>query len=637
MSYSNQSDKAEREARGMPNARLLKLALTALGVIYGDIGTSPLYAVRACFREAGGLSVTTGNVLGILSLVFWSLVLVISLKYLTFVMRADNRGEGGILALGTLVTAIKRKKRSTIQFLGMLGLFGAALLYGDGMITPAISVLSAIEGLTAATNFFEPYVIPISLVILTSLFLFQRRGTAGIGKIFGPVMILWFIVMSILGIRSILHEPQIFAAIDPRYAFDLFTRNGWHAFAILGTVFLVVTGGEALYADMGHFGRRPILLGWFSFVCPALLLNYFGQGALLLRDPQAVNNLFYRLAPGWALYPLVVLSASATVIASQAVISGAFSLARQAVQLGYCPRLAIVHTSSEAIGQVYVPKVNWAIFAGTICLVLGFKHSNNLADAYGVAVSTTMVITTALIFFVAYNRWEWSLFTAFCISAGFFLIDLGFFSSNMMKIPSGGWVPLLIAFTIFALMTTWKKGRKQLKKNLDARMLPIDDFLDNVKNTQPVRVPGVAVFLAGNPSGTPATLIHNFEHNKILHEKVILLHVTTQEIPYVRVNERAVVEILGNGFYRVILNYGFTQSPNVPIALSRLDIEGEVIKPEETTYFLGRENLLITKGRGMSRWRKNLFVFLSTNAGNATRFFRIPSDRVIELGVQVEF
>jgi KUP system potassium uptake protein len=637
MSYSSHSDKAEREARGVPNARLLKLALTALGVVYGDIGTSPLYALRACFREGGGLSVTKGNVLGILSLVFWSLVVVISLKYLTFVMRADNRGEGGILALGTLVTGINGKKRSTTLFLGMLGLFGAALLYGDGMITPAISVLSAIEGLTAATNFFEPYVIPISLVILTSLFLFQRQGTAGIGKIFGPVMILWFIVMSILGIRSILDEPRIFAAVDPRYAFEVFTRNGWRAFAVLGTVFLVVTGGEALYADMGHFGRRPILLGWFSFVCPALLLNYFGQGALLLRDPQAVNNLFYRLAPGSALYPLVVLSASATVIASQAVISGAFSLTRQAVQLGYCPRLAILHTSSEEIGQVYVPKVNWAIFAGTICLVLGFRHSDNLAAAYGVAVSATMVITTALIFFVAYNRWQWRLPTALCISAGFFFIDWCFFSSNITKIPSGGWVPLLIASTVFALMTTWKKGRKQLKKNLDARMLPIEDFLNNVKDKKPVRVPGVAVFLAGNPSGTPTTLINNFEHNKILHEKVILLHVATQEIPYVRVNERAAVKILGNGFYRVTLDYGFIQHPNIPIALSRLDIEGEVIKPEETTYFLGRENLIITKDRGMSRWRKNVFAFLSTNAGNATKFFRIPSDRVVELGVQLEF
>jgi KUP system potassium uptake protein len=637
MDYSNASAQAEREDRRAPNARLLKLAVTALGVVYGDIGTSPIYAVRACFREGGGLPVTTGNVLGILSLVFWSLVLVISLKYLTFVMRADNRGEGGILVLGTLVTGIKRKRRSTILFLGMLGLFGAALLYGDGMITPAISVLSAIEGLTVATNFFEPYVIPISLVILTSLFLFQRRGTAGIGAIFGPVMILWFIIMSILGVRSILHGPQILAAVDPRYAFEVFVRNGWRAFAVLGTVFLVVTGGEALYADMGHFGRHPILLGWFSFVCPALLLNYFGQGALLLRDPQAVNNLFYRLAPGWALYPLVVLSAAATVIASQAVISGAFSLTRQAVQLGYCPRLAILHTSSEQVGQVYVPSVNWAVFAGTVCLVLGFKHSNNLAAAYGVAVSATMVITTALIFFVARHRWHWVLPKAFCISAGFFLIDLGFFSSNVTKIPSGGWVPLLIASLIFSVMTTWKKGRKQLKKNLDTRVVHIKDFLDNLRDKKPLRVPGVAVFLAGNPSGAPGTLINNFEHNKILHEKVILLHVTTQEIPYVRVNERAAVEPLGNGFYRVTLNYGFIQNPNIPIALARLDLEGERIKPEETTYFLGRENLLITKDPGMSRWRKKLFAFLSTNSGDATTFFRIPSDRVIELGVQVEF
>lgn len=625
--------------KGSPQSTsyLLKLTLTALGVVYGDIGTSPLYAVRECFRGKEALTVTPANVLGILSLIFWSLVLVISLKYLLFVMRADNRGEGGILALMALVTRTIKGKSTRIFVLAVLGLFGAALLYGDGMITPAISVLSAVEGLNVATSFFEPYVIPISLVILISLFLFQRRGTAGIGAIFGPVMLVWFSVLAILGAMSIVKEPRVFQAFDPRFGIGIFLHNSWRGFAVLGTVFLVVTGGEALYADMGHFGRKPIQLGWFSFVFPALLINYFGQGAFLLHNPGAVENLFYRLAPTWALYPLVVLSTSATVIASQAVISGSFSLTMQAVQLGYSPRLSIVYTSPEEIGQVYVPSINWILLFGTICLVLGFRHSGNLAAAYGVAVSATMVITTILMYVVAYRRWKWSLPVALITTASFLCIDIGFFSSNITKIKSGGWVPLLVASIVFTLMTTWKQGRRVLKSKLDAQILHLKDFLDNIAKENPIRVPGVAVFLTGNPVGTPTTLIQNFSHNKILHDRVVLLHISTKEIPYVPEKERVEAQSIGNGIYRVTLSYGFSENPNIPYALERVNIEGLDICQKETTFFLGRETLIITKDPLMPTWRKALFAFLSRNSRDATKFFRIPPNRVIELGIQLEF
>ncbi len=631
------SDNTESPKSEQPDSRLLKLALTALGVVYGDIGTSPLYAVRECFRGKGGLLTIQANILGILSTIFWSLVLVISLKYLFLVMRADNDGEGGILALTALVTRIRKKKSGMILILGTLGLFGAALLYGDGMITPAISVLSAIEGLNVATSFFQPYVIPITIVILISLFIFQYHGTASIGTVFGPVMLVWFSVLGILGMISILHTPLVLKAFDPRYAIGIFTANGWRAFAVLGTVFLVVTGGEALYADMGHFGLRPIQLGWFGFVFPCLLLNYLGQGALLLRNPEAVENLFYRLAPSWALYPLVILATVATVIASQAVISGAFSLTRQAVQLGFSPRLAILHTSSEEIGQVYVPVINRALLFGTICLVIGFRHSGNLAAAYGVAVSTTMVITTILICVVAYKSWKWRLLSVILVGCGFFTVDIAFFSSNMTKIASGGWVPICVASMVFALMTTWRQGRKQLKNRLDANILKFDDFLENVSQQKPIRVPGTAVFLAGNPSGTPGALIQNFKHNRILHDTVILLHVTALNVPYVDVNERLDVQAIKNGFYRVILRYGFSQHPNVHAALSMLDIKDRSLEYSKITYFLGRENLLIQKDASMPTWRKNLFVLMSRNAQDPTKFFRIPSNRVIELGVQIEF
>ncbi len=617
-------------------APFLKGVLTSLGIVYGDIGTSPLYALRQCFRETGGLTVTTGNVLGILSLIFWSLVVVISLKYLLFVMDADNRGEGGILALTTLVLGIRKIRPVALLVLGTLGLFGAALLYGDGMITPAISVLSAVEGLNAATPLFEPYVIPIALSILVLLFSFQRHGTAGIGAVFGPVMLIWFTVIGVLGLTAVVQHPAVLAAFDPRYAWAVFSHNGLRAFLVLGTVFLVVTGGEALYADMGHFGKGPIQAGWFTFVFPALLLNYFGQGALLLENPGAVDNLFYRLAPAWALLPLVVLATGATVIASQAVISGAFSLTRQAVQLGYCPRLAIVHTSPQQIGQIYVPSVNWILMAGTVCLVLGFRHSGNLAAAYGIAVSATMVITTVLMFFVAHRRWRWNREVALAVCAALLVIDLAFWASNITKVVSGGWVPLLVASAVFTVMTTWKQGRRLLKSRLDASARPLRVFLEEISGRNPLRVPGTAVFLTGNPNGVPTTLVSNYRHNRILHERVILLNVATREIPRVPASERIEVQDLGGGFFRVTMHYGFSEQPDIPLALKGLHIGGEVLDPGKATYFLGRENLLVSRDTAMPAWRKRLFVYLSRSARDATRFFGIPPRQVIELGVQVE-
>ncbi len=634
----NDSSRAKHGKSGARDSSyFMKLTLAALGIVYGDIGTSPLYAVRECFRGRDALAVTPSNILGVLSLVFWSLVIVISFKYLVFVMRADNRGEGGILALMTLGTKAVKKQGTKLMLMTALGIFGAALLYGDGMITPAISVLSAVEGLNVATTFFEPYVIPIALLILISLFLFQKRGTAGIGAVFGPVMLVWFSVLAILGIKEIVKDPRIFMALNPQFAIHIFTTDGWRGFVVLGTVFLVVTGGEALYADMGHFGRKPIQLGWFSVVFPALLINYFGQGALLLNHPEAVDNLFYKLAPSWALYPLVVLATMATIIASQAVISGSFSLTRQAMQLGYSPRLTILHTSREEIGQVYVPSINWALLIGTVSLVIGFKHSGNLAAAYGIAVSATMVITTVLVFEVAHNIWGWKLWKILPLTAFLLIVDTGFFSSNITKIASGGWVPILVALGVFILMTTWKRGRELVKKRIDENIVPLKEFLKLVEEKKPYRVPGTAIFLTGNPVGTPFPLIRNFNHNRIVHENIILLHVQIEEVPFVRRKNRAKVEEIGHGFYRVILRYGFSEHPNVFLALRRLKIEGLNIVPSEITFFLGRETLIVRENSDMKAWRKNLFAFLSRNARDATRFFRIPPDQVIEIGVQIQF
>ena len=627
---------ALRDASAPGGRYLALLSLTALGIVYGDIGTSPLYAVRESFHPSHGLAVTPANVLGVLSLIFWSLILVISVKYLAFVLRADNRGEGGILALAALCTTMSVRRRGGRWWLIMLGLFGTALLYGDGAITPAISVLSAVEGLEVATPFFTPYILPITIAILIALFVAQRHGTAKVGVMFGPVTLLWFVTLVVLGVRQILQEPTVVAAASPSHAVTFFLENRWRAFVVLGSVFLVVTGGEALYADMGHFGKRPIRVAWFFIVLPALLINYFGQGALLIHTPAAVENPFYRMTPEWALYPVVVIATAATVIASQALISGAFSLTMQAVQLGYVPRVAIDHTSAREFGQIYIPAVNWALMVACIGLVLGFRSSSNLAAAYGVAVTTTMTITTVLLFVVARERWRWGLPLAASVTGFFLLVDIAFWGANLLKIPSGGWFPLVAGALIFGLMATWKRGRQILTERLSEGALPIELFVQDVAAKSPARVPGTAVFMYSNPEATPPALLHNLKHNKVLHERVVFLSVATAEVPHVPVERRATLEELGHGCYRLRLVYGFMEEPHVPDALAALRGNGLEFRPMDTTYFLGRETLIPSRRRGMAIWREHLFAMMNRNARTATSFFCLPPNRVVELGAQVE-
>jgi KUP system potassium uptake protein len=615
---------------------LALLSLTALGIVYGDIGTSPLYAVRESFHPSHGLSVTPQNVLGVLSLIFWSLILIISVKYLALVLRADNRGEGGILALAALSTPMFVRRRGGRWWLIMLGLFGTALLYGDGAITPAISVLSAVEGLEVATPLFAPYIIPITIVILIALFLAQRHGTARVGVMFGPVTLLWFVTLAVLGIRQIVQEPGVLAAASPLHAVTFLLENGWRGFVVLGSVFLVVTGGEALYADMGHFGRRPIRVAWFLIVLPALLINYFGQGALLIHTPAAVENPFYRMTPEWALYPVVAIATAATVIASQALISGAFSLTMQAVQLGYIPRVAIEHTSAREFGQIYIPGVNWALMLACIGLVLGFRSSSSLAAAYGVAVTTTMAITTLLLFIVMRERWRWSLPRAAVVIGFFLIIDIAFWGANLIKIPHGGWFPLVVGAIIFGLMATWKRGRQILTDRLGEGALPIELFVQDVGTRAAARVPGTAVFMYSNADATPPALLHNLKHNKLLHERVVFLAVITAETPHVPAENRATLDDLGQGFHRLRLHYGFMEEPDVPGALAELRDKGMEFKPLETTYFLGRETLIPSRRPGMAIWRKHLFATMNRNARTATSFFSLPPNRVVELGAQIE-
>jgi KUP system potassium uptake protein len=626
-------------SHGIPpkGKQLALLTLSALGVVYGDIGTSPLYAVRESFHHGYELAPTAVNVLGVLSLIFWSLILVVSIKYLVLVLSADNRGEGGILALTALVTPIGATRSGARWALVALGLFGAALLYGDGMITPAISVLSAVEGLEVATPVFRPWVIPITVAILLGLFAVQRHGTTQVGRIFGPVMILWFTTLATLGIYQIAQEPRVFAALNPVHAVDFFLANGFRGFLVLGSVFLAVTGSESLYADMGHFGKTPIRYAWFSFVLPALVLNYFGQGALLLRRGDAVIEApFYHMAPEWGLMPLVALSTVATVIASQALISGVFSLTRQAVQLGYSPRVFIDHTSESHIGQIYIPSVNWALMIAAIALVLGFRSSSNLAAAYGIAMTATMLITTLLFFVVAVEKFRWHVFAAATAGLVFLAMDIAFFAANFHKIPDGGWFPLVIAAAIFTMMTTWKTGRRILAKRLRATTLPWADFYREIIEDRPHRVSGTAIFMFGAPEGTPPALVRNFRHNKVLHERIILLAVLTEEVPNVPVEERMEIQALGAGFYRMSLRYGFMQDPDIPYALQLASQYGLDIDLEEATYFLGREHLLATDRPGMAIWRERLFAAMSRNARGATSFFRLPPDRVFEIGMQVE-
>jgi KUP system potassium uptake protein len=589
--------------------------------------------MRECFYGQHGVPPTHANVLGVLSLILWSLILIISVKYLTLILRADNRGEGGILALATLVSDVLRRGK----FLFLLGLFGAALLYADGMITPAISVLGAVEGLHVATPLFDHYVVPIAVVILIGLFFFQSRGTTGVGAVFGPITMIWFAAISLLGIGHIIRAPEVLAAINPIHGFEFFAINGWRGFVVLGAVFLVVTGGEALYADIGHFGTAPIRLTWFAVVLPALTLNYLGQGALLLVQPDAAVNPFYRMAPSWALYPLVVLATAAAVIASQAIISGAFSLTMQAIQLGYSPRLRAIYTSERVIGQIYVPVVNWGLMLSCITLVLGFRTSSNLAAAYGVAITTTMLITTILFYVVARLRWNWPATAALPIAAFFIVIDLAFFGANMLKITHGGWFPLLVSAAILFLMLTWRKGRRVLRSRLGEICIPLDAFLSELKSQSIRRVPGTAVYMSGNRFGTPLALLHNLKHNKVLHEQVVLLTVRTEEVPYLaNAKDRVALENLHEGFWRAQIHFGFMEKPNVPAALDRVKQPDLRFDTMRTTYFIGRETILATRKLGLSSSRGSIFAWMTRNAGDVTSYFCLPPNGVVELGARVE-
>ena len=594
--------------------------------------------MRECFFGSHSVPPTHDNVLGVLSLIIYSLLLVISFKYIVIVMRADNRGEGGILALTALIAPPGPSAGKRAPLLLLLGIFGAALLYGDGMITPAITVLSAVEGLNVATPFFEPYVVPLALVILFVIFWIQQYGTHNVGRLFGPVMVVWFSVLALLGVASIVRAPVVLTAVDPSHAVSFFIQNGWHGFAVLGAVFLVVTGGEALYADMGHFGKRPIRVAWFSLVLPALLLNYFGQGALLLLEPAAAEQPFFLLAPGWALLPLVVLATGAAIIASQALISGAFSLTRAAIQLGYAPRLDVEHTSSWEMGQVYVPQVNWFLGISTMLIVVGFRSSTALAAAYGIAVALTMMITGMLLPVAARERWQWPAVVVALGAALFILIDAAFVGANVFKIVQGGWLPLAIAVVLFTLMTTWKTGRRLVADRLAARAFPLTEFMDIVRTTPPLRVPGSSVFLTAQPRGTtPPALFHNLRYNKVLHEHVVVLTVTTVPVPYVGEDEdRVSIERLGEGVSTVRVQYGFMEDPNVPEALTLARDRGMAIDLTDVTYFLGRETIIVTRQPGMAVWREKLFVLMARNAVRATAYFRLPPERVVELGVQVE-
>ena len=623
---------ADRKPREGGLARSLTIA--ALGVVYGDIGTSPLYAVRQSVIEFGETS--RQSILGVISLITWSLILVVTVKYVFVIMRADNRGEGGLLAL-TALTLRNTPDRSRLRpWIMAAGLVGAALFYGDGVITPAISVLSAVEGLKVATPIFDPYVIPISLVLLTGLFLVQRRGTAAIGGLFGPIMLVWFAVLALLGLWNAAQQPEVFRALDPRAGIALLVAAPRQGFVMLGAVFLAVTGAEALYADMGHFGRTPLRTAWLYIVLPALLMNYYGQGALLLRDAGALENPFYRLVPSWGLYPLVILAAAATIIASQAVISGAFSITRQAIQLGYLPRLRVLHTSEQEIGQVYVPRINTGLLVAIVALVLGFQTSDNLGAAYGIAVTGMMAITSGLAF-VYMRSLGWSLALAAGVFGFFLAIDLVFLSANLLKIAQGGWFPILVAGLVFAVMSTWWHGRRRLAEKRARETMPLKEFVDSLRPGHPPRIAGTAVIMARDADQVPTALLHALKHYKVLHERVVLLNVLTRDVPHVADEERLELRDLGNGIYTLRLWYGFMDAPNILRALAQCRTQRFRFNLLETSFIIGREKLVPARRRPLlSRWRRRLFILMSNTALDATEFFRIPPNRVVELGGQTE-
>jgi KUP system potassium uptake protein len=612
------------------------LALGALGIVFGDIGTSPLYAFRECFIHHPNIGPTPDNILGILSLILWSLIITICFKYMFIVLKADNRGEGGILSLMALSMKQVNKDSAKYKVIVALGIFGAALLYGDGVITPAISVLSAVEGLQLIAPSMAPLVAPFTFIIITVLFAFQAAGTHKIGSIFGPLILIWFFVIGGLGLTAILSNPEILWAINPIFGFDFLIKNGAMGASVLGSVVLVITGGEALYADMGHFGRKPIKLAWFSIVLPGLVLNYFGQGALVLKNVEAIQNPFYLLSPSWMLVPLVILATLATVIASQALISGVFSLTRQAVQLGFMPRIQIIHTSSREIGQIYIPFINWCLFIGVIWLVFNFETSSRLAAAYGLAVTATMVITTLLAYIVAIQLWKWPKIPAFLLFILLFIIDSTFFLPNLLKVFHGGWVPLAIGFAVYVMMTTWKEGRAILASALKARSVSIEAFLKKLETHSPIRVPGTGIYMSSDTWGVPVPLLHNLKHNKIVHERVIILTITTHEMPQVSKEERVLVTDLGLNVFRVIAQYGFMETPKIRHIFEACRAQGIDLHVEESTFVLGRETIIASKFPGMAIWREKLFAVMTKNAQRPTAFFKIPPNQVIEVGIQVE-
>ncbi|MBA2624049.1 MAG: potassium transporter Kup [Acidimicrobiia bacterium] len=619
------------EGHGASTTGAAALALGALGVVFGDIGTSPLYAFREAF-EHQDLEVTTTNALGVASIAFWALIIIISVKYLALVMRADNHGEGGILALTALV--MPRDRAAKTGALVLLGVFGTALLYGDGLITPAISVLSAVEGFEVASSAFEDWVLPLACAILVGLFVVQRRGTGTVGRVFGPVMVVWFVVLGVLGLVHILDHPSVLQAVHPVNIVHFFAAEPGKAFLALGSIFLVVTGGEALYADMGHFGRRSITVAWYGLVLPGLLLNYFGQAALLLGEPEAVESPLYQMAPDWAVTPLAVLATMASVIASQALISGAFSLTVQAVQLDYLPRIRICHTSGEHQGQVYVPLVNWALMVGTIGLVLGFRTSSNLAAAYGIAVTTTMVITSMLFYVVVRHRWGWSRMKAGLVVAPLLAVDAAFLSANVPKIPDGGWFPIVVALGLLVQMATWRRGRQLVAERIRRGERTLTSLADQL--AEATTVPGTAVFMFKDPGMAPPALLNNLRHNRVLHETTIVVSVATDAVPRVDADDRVELERLANGLFAATVHFGFMDEPNVPAALATIDHDDLEIDAETTSYFVGRESVLATDIEGMPAPLERLYVLLHRGADSAARFFGLPADRIFEVGAHVE-
>lgn len=639
MVHSNNITETPGSAHNVPSARarLVTTAIAAMGVVFGDIGTSPLYAMKEAFNGHHALSATPNNIFGILSLIFWAMTITVTFKYVKFITRADNRGEGGIMALTALVLRTKGVSPRLMWLLTGLGIFGAALFYGDAVITPAMSVLSAVEGLEVATPVFKPYVMPITLLILTGIFLVQPRGTASIAALFGPVMLFWFGVLGTLGVLGILKHPGVLVAINPAYAIHFFVENKGYGFLALGAVVLAITGGEALYADMGHFGRRPIKWAWLVYVFPCLYLNYLGQGALILDNPAAIKNPFFLLAPEYLLYPMVALATAATIIASQAVISGAFSLTSQAMQLGYCPRIQVKFTSEHEKGQIYIPNINWLLLIAVLALVLGFKTSSNLAAAYGIAVTLTMLIDTILAVVVVRALWQWNWFQAGVFLALFMIVDLAFFSANLSKIADGGWFPLLLGLGVFTLFSTWQRGRALLYKKLRQDSIPLDAFLKSLDYGGPQRVAGTGIFLTPQPDSVPRAMLHNLLHNKVLHERVILLNVNMLDIPHIKTADRMQTEALPQGFFRVILNYGFKDTPDIPAALEHLGEQGMApLEMMETSFFLGRETIVPNAVPAMNFWRQILFIWMFRNADTATAYFKIPTNRVVELGTQIE-